>query len=365
MSENYWLNSSPETLADPDNLIQDANRESNPDGVLPQPALFLVWGPPSHGPRSKVFARELGITELHFVYSTRRRGWLAAPFKYSYQALNTLRLLCKQRPKLVFVQSPPSFAVLFVYLYCALTHSHYFVDTHSDALQSRYWTRPRFLYRFLARHAAATIVTNSHFQAQFAAWGARAIVIQDIPSRFPVEPVAPFPTPFNLVVVNTFAYDEPLAAVLAAAASLPDVHFHITGNKRRADPELLAQAPANVHFTDYLPDPAYYGLLQASDGVICLTTRDHTMQRGACEALSLGRPIITSHWPLLRDYFSQGTLHIDNSPAALSAAVRELRANRATYLADITALRDARQQEWETKVAQLTHLAHLLTTSNF
>lgn len=364
MSENYWLNSLPDTPTDFDSLMKGSSLATDARQVLRHRALFLVWGPPSHGPRSKVFARELGITNLHFIYSTRQRGWLAAPFKYSYQAMQTLVLLFRQRPKLVFVQSPPSFAVLFVYLYCALTNGRYIVDTHSNALQSRYWTRPRFLYRFLARHAAATIVTNTHFQAQFTRWRARAIVIQDIPSRFVAEPVAPLPAPFNLVVVNSFAFDEPLAAVLAAAVALPDVHFHITGNKRRADPELLAHAPANVHFTDYLPDPAYYGLLQASDGIMCLTTRDHTMQRGACEALSLGRPIITSHWPLLRAYFSQGTLHVDNSPDDIIAAVQELRRNHATYLADIIALRAAKQREWENKVEQLAHLVHHLTTAN-
>jgi glycosyltransferase involved in cell wall biosynthesis len=360
MSENYWLNSAPDAPSDFDNLIKENNPATEARQVLRHRALFLVWGPPSHGPRSKVFARELGITNLHFIYGTRRRGWWAAPFKYSYQAFQTLLLLFRQRPRLVFVQSPPSFAVLFVYLYCALTGSHYLVDTHSDALQSRYWTRPRFLYRFLARRAAATIVTNTHFQAQFAQWGARAIVIHNIPSQFAAEPVAPLPAPFNLVVVNSFAYDEPLAAVLAAASALPDVQFHITGNKRRAHPDLLTHAPPNVHFTDYLPDPAYYGLLQASQGVMCLTTRDHTMQRGACEALSLGRPIITSHWPLLRAYFSQGTLHVDNSPEALIAAVRELRRNYPTYLAQITTLRDAKQQEWENNVAQLAHLVREL-----
>ena len=33
------------------------------------------------------------------------------------------------------------------------------------------------------------------------------------------------------------------------------------------------------------------------DGILALTTHDHTMQRGACEAVSLGVPIITSDWP--------------------------------------------------------------------
>src|SRR5512143_2950667 len=73
-------------------------------------ALFLVWGPPSHGPRSQVLARELGIEALHFVHITAQRGLLLAPFRYAVQAVQTLLLLFRKRPELVLVQSPPSLA---------------------------------------------------------------------------------------------------------------------------------------------------------------------------------------------------------------------------------------------------------------
>ena len=56
-------------------------------------------------------------------------------------------LLFRRRPKIVFVQSPPSFAVLFVYLYCALTDSRFVVDAHSAAFLYAAWRRPEFLYR--------------------------------------------------------------------------------------------------------------------------------------------------------------------------------------------------------------------------
>ena len=82
--------------------------------LLLDKALFLVWGPPAYGPRSRALSQELGIRDISYVYSTRRRGLLSAPLKYPYQAILTLLLLFKRRPQLVFVQSPPSIAVLFV-----------------------------------------------------------------------------------------------------------------------------------------------------------------------------------------------------------------------------------------------------------
>jgi len=323
---------------------------------LSEQALFLVWGPPSHGPRSQVFARKLGINALHFVQATKRRGLLAAPFKYSTQAVKTLWLLFRQRPKIVFVQSPPSFAVFFVYLYCALLNGRFVVDTHSDAMQAPYWTRPQWLYRFLARQAVTTIVTNEHFQAQINSWGGHAFVLRDIPTTFPKSGAYAFDGEFNVVVVNTFAEDEPLAEVLAAAAKTEDVHFYVTGKKRSDGQPIPGPVPANVHFTGFLPNEAYYSLLDGCQAVMCLTTRDHTMQRGACEALSLGKPIITSDWPLLRTYFNKGTVHVDNTTTGIGLGVQEMMREYGRYQSGIKQLQTEQQQEWHSKITLLTEL---------
>ena len=338
--------------------------------------LFLVWGPPSHGPRSRVFARELDIKQLHFVYSTTRRGLLAAPLKYSYQAVATLRLLWRLRPRVIFVQSPPSLAVLIVYLYSLFANSHYVVDAHSDAFHSPIWSRPRWLHRFLARRAVTTIVTNEHFQELLESWGAHAFILRDIPTTFPDKGGYPVQGQFNVVVVNSFADDEPLAEILQAAEELdgvhqrlteqvktsPPIHFYITGKTSRASGDIAAriaqpgQLPQNVHFTDFLPDADYYALMNSADAVMCLTTRDHTMQRGACEALSLGKPIITSRWPLLRTYFHRGTVHVDNTAAGIRGGIMELFAQHDHYRNEIKALQKGQLQEWHDKVALLTGL---------
>jgi glycosyltransferase involved in cell wall biosynthesis len=303
-----------------------------------QDALFLVWGAPSVGPRSSVFARELGITEIHFIHKNIKRGFHTAGLRYSYQALKTLRLLFQKRPRLVFVQSPPSIAALFVYIYCAMT------------------IRPEWLYRFLARKAIATIVTNEEYAQRITSWGARPFILRDIPTTFPKSKPFPLSSSFNVVVVNTFSPDEPLEEILDAAARIRDVRFYITGKKDKASKELLARASENVLFTDFLPDETYYGLLNASDAVACLTTRDNTMQRGACEALSLGKPIITSDWPVLREYFHKGTVHVDNSDEGIRRGVEEIKDRHEEYRAGIRELQTLQRQEWDRKIGELTRL---------
>jgi len=318
--------------------------------------LFLVWAPPNQGSsRSRAFARELGIEELHYVYLDTRRSRSNAPVRYAYQAVKTLRLLFQKRPEVVFVQNPPSFAVPFVYLYCALSGGVYIIDSHSDVFQRDFWNRPRWLHRFLAKKAAATIVTDEHFQARVNEWGGRSRIIRD-----PITPyaTAEFPTNggFSVVVVNKYADDEPLAEVLAAAAELEDISFYVTGKKSKANPEMLAKATSNVCFTDFLPDAQYYGLLNACQVVMSLTTRDHTLQCGACEAMSLEKPVITSNWPLLQSYFHQGTVHVDNTGEDIRRGILEIKANYEAYTAGMRELRTQHREEWESNVVELTQL---------
>ena len=307
--------------------------------------LFLVWGPPSYGPRSKLLAKAIGA-HIEFVHRTQRRGFLASPAKYLYQTVRTLRLLRDRRPGIVFVQNPPSFLALLVWMTSRGTGRRIVVDSHSDAFQSWYWTRPRLLYRALARGLAATVVTNDLFADLVRSWGGTAVVLQDIPARFPDGGTYSFDEAFNVTVVNTFADDEPLAAVMSAAGQLDDVRFHVTGNTKRAERGLIASAPPNVTFTGFLTDEDYFALLRGSDAVMCLTTRDNTMQRGACEALSLGRPIVTSDWPILRSYFSAGTVHVDNTVGGIKEGVEAVRHDPAAHRQGISALQALQRDQF-------------------
>lgn len=320
-------------------------------------AIFIVWGPPGHGPRSQVFAREIGIDRPYFIQATLKRGWWIAPYKYLVQSIKTIKLLMQKKPSLVFVQNPPSLAVWTVFFYSLFTGCHYIIDAHSAAMLSPVWTNPKWLNRLAARRALVTIVTNEHFKQTIQKWGAKAQVIRDVPTSFKQGAPRKLKSPFNVTVVNSFGPDEPLSEILTTARKLPDIHFYITGRIRKSHQALIAKPPLNVTFTDYLPDEQYYALIAASQAVLCLTTRNHTMQRGACEALWMGKPVITSDWPLLREYFYQGTVHVDNTPIGIKAGIDILRAAYAKYEKEIQALQATRRQEWQAKKAEIIRLA--------
>jgi glycosyltransferase involved in cell wall biosynthesis len=180
-------------------------------------------------------------------------------------------------------------------------------------------------------------------------WGAPSLVIQDIPAAF--GPGRPFPVrgDFIITMVNSFSQDEPLEEMLEAAQSQPEVTFFVTGNPRARERRFHLNCPPNVIFTGFVDDQDYVGLLRASHAVMALTTQDHTMQRGACEALSLGKPIITSDWGLLKEFFYKGAVHVQNSAQAIREGVQEMRSQWQTLARETQELREEREREWVAK----------------
>jgi glycosyltransferase involved in cell wall biosynthesis len=279
---------------------------------------FITWAPTCR--RSDTLAKALGGVSYLIHYFTFKQP-LQAPFKYILQTCDTFRYLRRNRPQLVLVASPPVFAVLAVWLYSKVFGTHYVIDAHTGVFDDPRWTWLSSLSRFLSRGAVATIVTNTFLQQKVVNWGARAIIIGDVPVEFPLIKPVDFGAGFHVVVINTFSIDEPLDEILAAAKRLPEVHFHITGNPKHARNRWTESLPANARFTGWLSDEEYAGLLVGADTIMCLTTHDHTMQRGAYEAMALGKPLITSNWGLLRETFYYGTIHVNNTVNEIADAV--------------------------------------------
>ena len=320
-------------------------------------ALFLVWEAPRGAHRSEFLARQLGM-DIRHVYVTTRKGRAIAVLKYAIQMLMTLALLMWHRYRLVFVQNPPIFAVLAVYLYCLLTGARHVIDSHTDALLAPFWKWSIPLHRFLSRRAIATIVTNDHLGQLVTSWGSNAFVLRDVPVVLPpgVKTELADDT-FHVVIVGTYSYDEPIEQMVAVARRMPGVTFHLTGSTDISSQKgVPSSVPPNLRITGYLPDEEFYGLIEAAHVVVSLTTENHTFQSGASEALWLGRPIITSDWPLLRAYFDKGTIHVDNTAETICEAITLIRSELPAYEANIRALQEERLAEWRGKSRELVGL---------
>jgi hypothetical protein len=97
-------------------------------------------------------------------------------------------------------------------------------------------------------------------------------------------------------------------------------------------------------------------LLRAVNAIMVLTTRDHTLQLGGCEAVSVGQPLITSAWPFLQDFFSKGTIHVANTADGIRDGILLMQKEHRRLKEEIARFRDARRQEWNIQLAQLCEL---------
>jgi glycosyltransferase involved in cell wall biosynthesis len=242
--------------------------------------------------------------------------------------------------------TPPVFAPLVVWLYCATHRCALVIDAHTAAFLQPRWRYFQRLQFWLCRRARTTIVHHEHFRTLIESRGGRATVVPDIPVRFQAMEAYPLPPGFNIAVVCSFNPDEPTANVLAAARRLPDVQFHVTGSPKALRGDLKAQLPPNVRLTGFLSTGAYASLISHADAVMTLTTRDHTMLRGAWEAIYQETPVIISNWNVLREAFDAGAVHVDNTPEDIVRAVETLRRDYAVFREGARTLRQRKEQRW-------------------
>jgi glycosyltransferase involved in cell wall biosynthesis len=278
--------------------------------------------------------------------------------KYGAQWFMTSALLRREQPDTVFVMTPPVFAALPAFWYAWRRGKRVVLDAHTCAFVLARWRFFQWLQRALCRLAITTLVTNQHLADRLRAAGGHATIVPDVPIIFASREAFPRPSAFTVAVVCSFDEDEPIEAIFAAAERLPDVRFFITGSPDDLLRRTGQPIPPNVMLTGFLAIPAYGGLLAAADAVMDLTTFDHTMLRGAYEAIYQGTPVIVSDWRVLRDAFPIGALHVNNTASAIAEAIREMQRRPGHYRDGARQLREHKLAQWKsTRQAILARMA--------
>jgi glycosyltransferase involved in cell wall biosynthesis len=283
------------------------------------------------------------------------------PLKYAGQAIRTWVTLWREKPCGVLVMSPPVIAVVVVWLYARIARVPFIIDAHTAAFLHPRWRRFQWLQRAMSRRAATTIVTNEHLADQLEVAGADVTIVRDVPVQFPDGGNFRTSSGFSVAAVCSFADDEPIAEIIAAATKLSDVTFYVTGDTRQLQPAYMSTMPGNLRLTGFIPTADYGSLLREADVVLTLTTRDHTMLRGAYEAIYQGTPIIVSDWPLLRKAFDRGAIHVANTADSIVAAVRAVQAHPDVYRVGAQELRQQKLAAWALACIRLR--GHLRPTS--
>jgi glycosyltransferase involved in cell wall biosynthesis len=336
--------------------------------------VFIVWAP--YSPRSENLSEVLNAPLFLVSYKFKRKIYSA--IKYPILFIKTFDILKKEKPDILFLQTPPIFCPLSAIIYQGLKgdqkkYNAIIIDAHAKSFDKP-WSYFKMLNKLIMKRASFVIVNNAELQTKvFQNYGIRPILLMDrIPNFEKYKSNIVKETKqhehekmynnsnnsklLRIAVIASFASDEPLEEVLKAASTLPWVEFYITGDKSLVDKKLFKIKPQNVTFTGFMDYNNYLSLLQDIDGIMVLTNRSGTMLSGAYEALALEKPLITSNCEPLKQYFNRGTIHIDNSSKQIEGAINLIQKNKQELAKDMRQLKIERSNEWEQKFVEFKSL---------
>ena len=321
--------------------------------------VFLVWD--REGIRASGISKHIGAS-LHFLSTSRVR--------HPTLFIKTLRILRKEKPGIIICQSPPItcafIAMVYKSLFAKRPKPAILIDAHTGAI-SRPWSRN--ISRMVMKHASANIVINKEQQTYLVQnYQISPIVLEDpIPDFTDImeslkkkggyELVQK--AIFNVAVISSFAYDEPLHVVFDAALQLPEVYFYVTGDVKNADKKLLGKTPNNVVLTGFLDYSIYVDLLQKVDVIMDLTTDSTSVVAGAFEAVALEQPLITSNWIPLKRYFNKGTIYIDNTANDIRQAIMMCMTKKDELSKEMHQLKMEKIREWNDKISNLRNFLRI------
>lgn len=273
--------------------------------------------------------------------------------RYAKLGTSTLRLLAQQRPKVLYVQNPSLvLALLVLGARPFLGRYKVIMDAHNEAVSPfthAYWPVTS-LTRYALRAADVTIVTNAALADQVRQLGGTPHVL---PDRLPTPPFAAtapqaLAGPLRVMVVATYAADEPIKEIIEAARMLgDDYHLSITGRETKLPAEQRASLPANVKQTGFLPEEAYWELMRDSHIVLDLTLKPNCLVCGAYESLALMRPMVLTGNPATVDLFSNVALFPGEHDAnSIAECLRRSRTQLAELNESVMSERPRFEQRW-------------------
>ena len=293
---------------------------------------FISWT--RQNGRTEDLAHTLGL-EPHYIYLPSRLGLLG---RYARQLRATRRFLREHQPGSVALMLPPAPALL-AFLGSKHRPARLAFDLHTGFFLDPKWAwalGPSL--RFMRRIGGTAIVTGAHLKSVCEQAGVPALELHDVIGS---AAQAPGHGAYLLCPLS-YANDEPVTEILAAAARTPDVEWRLTG---RAPQGVVEAAPANVTFTGFVSAEEYHALLAGSLGVVALTTRAHTMQRAGYEAFGEGVPHITSRFPELEHFYGDSAVFADPTRDSIVAAVTDLISRRDELLQALARVRGERRTE--------------------
>lgn len=282
--------------------------------------LFLVWKPQCHP--SRLRARCFNVDIAYIAPFAGSRMWQKV-LRYLFSLPLTFYVLFKRRPKTVFVLNQPTPLVIVAYVYCLLTGGRYVLDAHSGPYLPTYPAILRWLYRHFTRRALFSVNHNRIEANLVCSYGGASVFLPMVP----VDMNAPSGVKIDIhqpsvLAVCSMAANEPLDVIFDTARALPNVTIYMTGDPTKLDVEVLADKPANIHLTGFLPYDDYLVYLTETSLVLTLSRHRHIMQTAVDECLCYGAALVANDAPVIIEMCGDAARYTDLDPQNVASQIQ-------------------------------------------
>lgn len=312
-----------------------------------QKPLFITW---IEHRRTRHLCERLDLPLVELI--SRKRGIR----RYLELAARTISTLVRHRPEVLLVQSPSIVLALLALTLRPFFRYKLIVDAHNEAVepylhQSIY---VRKITSLLLRRADITLVSNSQLSKTVRESGGTALVLPDAIPRPPAFPKIELSGQFRVVLISTFAGDEPIEAVFdAMRATGVGIHLYVTGNFNKLSQETRNSLPSNITLTGFLAEEEYWATLASCDAVMDLTTMPNCLVCGAYEAIALSKPLLLSRNDASVELFGPFAVFTENDAISIGNALRTLHENNASILESYDRSRIEFERKWKDQVTEL------------
>jgi len=177
-------------------------------------------------------------------------------------------------------------------------------------------------------------------------------LVDAAPPCWTVEPARRLNERPLVVLLGSFAPEEPIQSVMEAARLLPSVDVWITGEPGRCPSWITDSAPSNVTCVGAPSGSDRPRIIAAADIVLTLSANPERIMRPAVEATYAGRPLVVSDLPGLRRVLPHA-IHVANDGASIAAALRSALDRHASLVAAAPAARELQRSRWDARIAAM------------
>ncbi|WP_083260291.1 glycosyltransferase [Marinobacter sp. X15-166B] len=309
--------------------------------------------------RSKELAKAL-CAQYFYIKSTNK-----FVLRHLVNSIKTVKVLYIKRSSIIIVQNPSRILACLAALLKFVFGYKLVVDRHTNfRLGKRFSINPAIWFvvacsEISIKLADLTIVTNNYLKEHVEKKGGRSFILADkIPEFNSVQyPGYAFKKGrINILYICTYSNDEPYREVIECGRLLEkDCKVFITGNYNKAGLDKDA-IPGNVILTGFVNDDAYINLLNSVDIIMVLTSAEWCLVCGGYEAMSVGKPLITSNTIALREFYGTSVVITDHDPGAIKKAIEYSIGNLEMLRQKIQRLKLNKENEWQRSRKKLIRL---------